>query len=120
MTKATVVLSALALGALPLVSSGCYVESGPAATPYAEPAPAPQEVVVENPPPPPPPVYEAPPAPPPQPGMVYVQGNHRWDGHKYVWEKGHYDRPPRPNARYEAGHWEPRGHGKVWVNARWM
>jgi hypothetical protein len=51
--------------------------------------------------------------------MVYVQGNHRWDGHKYVWEKGHYDRPPRPNAHYQQGHWEKRGNGKAWVNGHW-
>jgi WXXGXW repeat (2 copies) len=102
----------VAIAALPLVV-GCYVEAGQAPPPYG-----PNEVVVADPPPPPPPPPE--PAPPPAPaGQVWVAGYHRWDGHKYVYERGHYERPPHSNARYVPGHWEARGQGKVWVNAHW-
>jgi hypothetical protein len=47
---------------------------------------------------------------------VWVAGAHRWDGHRYIYEGGHYD---RANARYVQGHWEERGKGKVWVNGHW-
>ncbi|HTQ04552.1 MAG TPA: hypothetical protein VMI54_11880 [Polyangiaceae bacterium] len=102
----------VAIALLPL-AVGCYVESGPMPPPSD-----PNEVVVENPPPPPPPPPEPQP-PPPQPGQVWVAGYHRWDGHQYVYERGHYERQPHPNARYVPGHWEGRAHGKVWVNGHW-
>ena len=114
MKSPQLVLSAVGIAAACL--GGCYVETSP----MPPDAPAAQgEVVVADPPAPPPPVAEAPPAPPPEPGMVYVQGYHRWDGHAYQWEKGHYERPPRPQARYTPAHWEARGRGKVWVNGHW-
>jgi outer membrane biosynthesis protein TonB len=115
--------SSLALGA-------CYVEPAPppAVAPpppqpvvYQQPAPppAPAEVVVEAPPPPPAPPPPEPVPPPPSPEHYWVVGYHRWDGHAYVWERGHYERRPRPNARYVNGHWEARGRGHVWVESRW-
>jgi hypothetical protein len=101
------------LAALPLLAA-CYVETQPP-PPQSEP----NEVVVANPPPPPPPPPE--PAPPPAPpNGVWVAGYHRWDGQKYVWERGHYEQPPHQNARYVQGHWEERKHGKVWVNGHWV
>jgi WXXGXW repeat (2 copies) len=104
-TRLTLLLSALTL-------AGCYVSTEPV-------APASQgEVVVTNPPPPPPLPPEVAP-PPPAPGAVWVAGAHRWDGHGYVYEKGHYENPPRPNTRYQAGHWERRSNGKAWVNGHW-
>ncbi|MET0792605.1 MAG: hypothetical protein ABW061_13880 [Polyangiaceae bacterium] len=105
-----IVAPLLALSSITL--AGCYVGTDPVA-----PA-SPGEVVVAEPPPPPPLPPEAVP-PPPAPGAVWVAGAHRWDGHGYVYEKGHYDRPPRANARYEQGHWEQRGNGKAWVNGHW-
>jgi hypothetical protein len=112
MNRSHVLISSLCVAAACL--AGCYVETEPAGAPVAE-----GEVVVADPPPPPPPVAEAPPAPGP-PGTVWVAGAHRWDGHAYVWERGHYDRPPRAGSGYVAGHWEQRGNrGKVWVNGHW-
>ena len=110
MTKIIVVSSTLLIASVTL--AGCYVSTEPV-------APAAQgEVVVADPPPPPPLPPEVVP-PPPQPGAVWVAGAHRWDGHGYVYERGHYDRPPRPNAHYQQGHWEQRGNGKAWVNGHW-
>jgi hypothetical protein len=92
--------------------AGCYVRAEPAA-PVAQ-----GEVVVAEAPPAPPPVAEPVP-PPPEAGVVWVAGFHRWDGHRYVWERGHYMRPPHRNARFVPGHWEARGRGKVWINGHW-
>ena len=71
-------------------------------------------------------VRVAPPAPivevhdhPPHPGWVWNDGYHRWDGHRYVWVRGHYDRRPHARARWEGAHWEARGRGHVWVEGRW-
>jgi hypothetical protein len=108
MTK--IIVTPLTLLLTSITLSGCYVTAEPA-------APASQGDVYVGAPPPPLPPEVAP--PPPAPGAVWVAGAHRWDGHGYVYEKGHYDRPPRPNARYEQGHWEQRGNGKAWVNGHW-
>jgi hypothetical protein len=111
----------LACGSLNL--GAFYVESGPAAPPpqpvvVQQAAPPPAEVAEAPPAPPPPPAPEPVP-PPPSPEHYWVVGYHRWDGHRYVWERGHYERRPRPDARYVNGHWEARGRGHVWVESRW-
>lgn len=93
-------------------AAGCYVQAEPVA-PAAE-----GEVVYTEPPAPPPPVAEPVPQPPAV-GMVWVGGYQRWDGHRYVWERGHYDRPPHAKAHFVPGHWEARGRGRVWVNGHW-
>lgn len=91
---------------------GCYVQAG-SAVPVSEGA-----VVVADPPPPPPPFVEPVP-PPPSVGVVWVAGYHRWDGSRYVWVHGRYDRPPHPHARYVPAHWEARRHGRIWINGHW-
>jgi hypothetical protein len=84
----------------------------------APPPPPPQaEIIVEAPPAPPPPIVEAPPPPPPSTEFVWAAGYHRWDGHRYVWAPGHYERRPRVGARWVPARWEVRGRGKVWVEA---
>jgi hypothetical protein len=105
LTLCTVVVSAFA-------ASGCYVEAA-AAPPTVE-----GEVVVESPPPPPPPEVEVVPA---SPGaeFVWVGGYHRWEGRRYAWVRGRYERRPHAQARWEGAHWEARGRGRVWVEGRW-
>jgi hypothetical protein len=44
-------------------------------------------------PPPPPVVYEQPP-PPPAAYLVWQPGHWRWDGYRWVWDRGHYVRRP--------------------------
>jgi hypothetical protein len=107
-TFAHTLLSLLTAVAAPM---GCYVHA--ASEPVVE-----GEVVVADPPPPPPPVVEPVP-PPPTVGVVWVAGYHRWDGRRYVWERGRYQRPPHGRARYAPAHWEARGHGRVWISGRW-
>ncbi len=71
-------------------------------------------------------VRVAPPAPiveshdrPPHAGWVWVDGYHRWDGHRYVWVHGHWAHPPRPEAVWVAHHWERRNGGWVLVEGHW-
>lgn len=71
-------------------------------------------VIVEEPPPPPPPrpVIEV------RPGFIWIDGYHRWDGHRYVWMDGHYERE-RAGHVWHPGRWERRGRGHVWVEGQW-
>ena len=71
-------------------------------------------------------VRVAPPAPivefhdrPPHPGWVWVDGYHRWNGHRYVWVHGHWVRPPHEGAVWVAHRWEHRGEGWVLVEGHW-
>jgi hypothetical protein len=71
-------------------------------------------------------VRVAPPAPivevhdrPPHPGWVWVDGYHRWNGHRYVWVHGHWVHPPHPGAVWAAHRWEQRGDGWVLVEGHW-
>jgi hypothetical protein len=67
---------------------------------------------------PPAPIVEHP-APAPGPGFVWVSGYHRWDGQRYVWVPGRWDRPPRPHARWVAAHYAHRRGGWVFVEGHW-
>lgn len=116
MSKTTSLLAALV--ALPALA-GCYVESGPGASP---PPPPPQQTVVAEPAPPPPPPPQPDPPPPPAPGADYqwIAGYQRWNGHGYQWERGHYEHRPHPGAQYQSAHWEQQGRNHVWVDGRWQ
>jgi hypothetical protein len=72
-------------------------------------------------------VRVAPPAPiievhdhPPHEGWVWVDGYHRWDGHRYVWVHGHWARPPHRGGVWVAHHWDQRGNGWVLVEGHWQ
>jgi hypothetical protein len=53
---------------------------------------------------PPPPVVEHRP-PPPDHGYVWIAGYQRWDGARYVWSPGRWDRPPHPGAHWVSHRW---------------
>jgi len=95
-----------------LVVGGCYVETGP------PPASDPSYVAVP-PPAPPPPAPEAAP-PPPSGDSAWIPAAHRWNGHAYEVQHGHYEKKPRPEAQYVAGHWEKRGGGHNWIEGHWQ
>jgi hypothetical protein len=57
--------------------------------------------------------------PPPHEGYVWVSGYHNWDGNRYVWVPGRWDRPPHPHARWEGHHWVRRNGGWVLVEGHW-
>jgi hypothetical protein len=81
-------------------------------------------------PPPPPPgvvfVRAAPPAAqvevigtPPGPEFVWIRGYHRWDGARFVWAPGRWERRPHPAAVWVDGHWAHHRNGWYWVEGRW-
>lgn len=57
--------------------------------------------------------------PPPERGYVWIAGYHNWDGNRYVWVPGRWDRPPHPGARWEAHHWVHRHDGWVLMEGHW-
>lgn len=67
----------------------------------------------------PPPVVVEHPGPPPHRGWVWIQGHHRWDGHRYVWVPGHYAHPPHPGAVWVPDRYDHRGNGYVYVHGYW-
>jgi hypothetical protein len=67
---------------------------------------------------PPAPIVEAPP-PPPYAGAVWIRGYHRWDGGRYVWVPGRYERPPHPGARWHDGVWAHGHDGYRWREGYW-
>jgi hypothetical protein len=68
--------------------------------------------------PPPPRRVEVIPASP-GPGYGWHAGYHRWDGQRYVWVPGTYERTPYEHARWVEGHWDHRGGGYVWREGHW-
>jgi len=120
---ATALLSILAF------SSGCVVAVRPAPVVYSTPAPAyappappappdggPEEVVVASDPPPPLVEYAG---VSPGPGFFWIGGYYHWTGARWVWFRGHYERPPRPGARWIAARYEFRGGRRVYIHGYW-
>jgi len=67
---------------------------------------------------PPAPIVERRP-PPPARGYVWIGGFHRWDGARYVWVPGRWDRPPRPHAVWVPAHYAHRHGGYVLIEGHW-
>ena len=67
---------------------------------------------------PPPPIVETRP-PAPERGMVWIDGYHRWDGNRYVWTPGRWDRPPHPGAHWVAHRWRHEHGHWVLVEGHW-
>jgi hypothetical protein len=74
------------------------------------------QIVVRIGPPPPRPVEVV---PAPRAGFVWVPGFHRWDGHRYVWVRGHYAHPPRRGQVWYPGEWRAERGGQVWHEGYW-
>ncbi|HEY2859662.1 MAG TPA: hypothetical protein VGJ21_14680 [Terracidiphilus sp.] len=67
---------------------------------------------------PPAPIVERRP-PPPGPEFVWIAGYHRWDGNRYVWTAGRWDRPPHPHAVWVPHRWVHHDRGWVMVEGHW-
>ncbi len=62
------------------------------------------------------PVYERP--APPYAGAVWIDGEYTWVGGRYVYARGHWDRP-RVGHVYVRGTWEHTGRGYRWHRGHW-
>jgi hypothetical protein len=68
--------------------------------------------------PPPPPIAE-PIIVSPGPGFVWVRGYHTWEGNRYIWAPGHWERIPGGRHHWVPGHWRNNRHGWYWVPGHW-
>ena len=59
---------------------------------------------------PPPRVYEHR-SPRPERGYVWIAGYHRYEGGRYVWTAGRWERPPQAHQRWRSQRWKHR-HGQ--------
>ncbi len=98
-------------------SVGCRAHAEVRTVEYV-PEPAHETVYETEAPPPPAPIVEVQP-PPPGAEFVWVAGYHRWDGRRYVWVRGRYERRPHVRARWVPAHWEMRGNVHVWAEGHW-
>jgi WXXGXW repeat (2 copies) len=80
------------------------------------PAPPPPDVVVQ--PVPPPDVVEVRP-PAPGPGFIWVGGFHYWNGRRYVWRRGYWQRRPYGYHVWIRDHYVHGPHGFVYVRGHW-
>jgi len=55
----------------------------------------------------------------PRPGVVWIEGYHRWNGRTYVWVPGRWSAPPRARAMWVPGRWVHGRHGWHYVEGRW-
>jgi hypothetical protein len=78
--------------------------------------PQPEYVIVRE--APPPVIVERRPSPPGQ-GHVWVDGYWNWNGHKYVWERGHWAVPPRGRAVWVAPRYERHEQGYRYMPGQW-
>jgi hypothetical protein len=55
----------------------------------------------------------------PGPEFIWVEGFHRWDGTRYVWVSGHWERRPHAKAVWVPGRWRHHDSGWYWVEGHW-
>jgi hypothetical protein len=55
----------------------------------------------------------------PGPEFIWVRGYHRWDGERYLWVPGHWERRPHAGAVWVNGEWKHHRDGWFWVEGHW-
>ncbi|WP_198369513.1 YXWGXW repeat-containing protein [Roseomonas rosulenta] len=90
---------------------------GATAAGLALPTPAEAQSVTLNFGPPPPPPYARRP-PPPRRGRVWVDGHYRWNGRRYVWQEGYWQRARRGRS-YAQPRWDRDGDRWRYSPGRW-
>ena len=117
------------IGVALMILSGCVVVAKPRRAPVpppppqtvviAEPARAPQTVII---------IHEAPPAPRreviverdrPSHAHVWIAGHWRHDGRVYLWVPGHWAVPPQVRAVWAEPRWELRGGAYIFIEGVW-
>ena len=97
-------VSCAALAALFLTAS-CVVRHTPGGGVYVRVAPPVPVVEVEG--------------TAPGPDYVWIRGYHRWEGDRYVWVPGHWERRHHAGAVWVDGHWQHDREGWFWVEGHW-
>jgi hypothetical protein len=54
------------------------------------------------------------------PAVVWTPGFWQWDGARWVWVAGVWQRPPQPGATWQPDRWQPRGGGAVFLPGGWQ
>jgi hypothetical protein len=67
----------------------------------------------------PPPAPRAEPRPQPVPELVWAPGFWQWDGARWIWIAGAWQRPPAPGATWLPDRWEIRPRGAVFLPGGW-
>jgi hypothetical protein len=62
-------------------------------------------------------IYERP--LPPSREHIWITGDWFWEGGRYAWHEGHYERR-REGYRWEGGHWQNARGGWKWVRGHWI
>lgn len=89
----------------PMILTGC-VAAGPPGTVYVSAAPPAPLVEVSG----------------VAPGVdfVWIDGYHQWDGTRYIWVGGRWERRPQVRAVWVPGHWKHyRRGGWRWTQGHW-
>ncbi len=55
----------------------------------------------------------------PGPEFVWIRGYHRWDGDRYIWVPGRWERRPHAAAVWVEGQWRHHRNGWFWVEGHW-
>lgn len=97
-------LIALGLSAVPFAAGAQQVVTQAG---VAGPTQAPPAIVAET------------PSPSPGPGHTWVAGYWTWDGSRYSWNAGHWERPPQAAQSWEAPRWEREGGRYRFRAGRW-
>ncbi len=60
-------------------------------------------------------------APPPAPGVgfVWIGGYNRWEGGRYAWTPGRWERPPAGRRAWVRGQWVHARRGWYWREGHW-
>lgn len=56
----------------------------------------------------------------PHPGYLWVSGDWKWQGNKYVWHNGYWAAPPKKGAMWYPGHWKKDNKGYYWIPGKWQ
>lgn len=55
--------------------------------------------------------------PPPGPTALWIPGQWRWNGYRYVWLPGYWE--ARPRGVWVPGYWDRTPRGWIWVYGYW-
>ena len=68
--------------------------------------------------PPPPPIADAV-IVSPGPDFIWIRGYQAWNGVRYIWVPGHWERRPIGRRGWVPGHWAHNGQGWFWIEGHW-